>query len=416
MRYIGLVDCNNFFVSCERLFRPDLAQRPVVVLSSNDGCVVARSQEIKDKGIPMGAPYFQVKDTLSDIKAEVFSSHFSLYRDISRRVFNVLRRRLGEIEQYSIDECFFMVDSDTAPELALEIRDLVFKEVGISVSVGIGRSKTIAKYAIHRAKKTTGVAIVSPEDWQAVVPTLSLAEIWGVGRSRSQQFREAGLLTVADLLAWREGQVGRHFGVEGVRLQAELCGEHESTIQTVRSPQKSFMSTASFSAMTENKTVIFEALSYHLHEVVRDLVAASSVATHVRILAYPSRFGDYAWQGLSVEVILPLPTNDIFTLSRIVYELLEAHFKPNVPYKKAGIVVTAEAATGMTQSLFSEDTKTPTTELAGILHSLNARFGRSTVRVGGSIRQGETTVLPRREACSPDYTTQWKSLPVVKAG
>src|SRR3989338_2114936 len=169
MKYIALLDCNNFFVSCERLFRPDLLGKPVVVLSSNDGCVVARSKEIKDKGIPMGVPYFQIKDTLTEIGATIFSSHFALYRDVSRRVFEVVRTYQSEIEQYSIDECFFTSESEDPYRWVEEMKRRVEQEVGIPVSIGVASSKTRAKYVNTVAKKTTGIAIWGEEDRKSVV-------------------------------------------------------------------------------------------------------------------------------------------------------------------------------------------------------------------------------------------------------
>lgn len=413
-RLIGLIDCNNFFVSCERLFRPDLRRTPVVVLSSNDGCVVARSQEIKDKGIPMGAPHFQVKDMLSDMGAVVFSSHFALYRDISRRVFSVVAREVGQIEQYSIDEAFFTVEESEAEELAERLRRVIHTEVGIPVSVGLGLSRTQAKYANALAKKTTGVCLLTPALWEDRSDQITLSELWGVGAARTREFSGHGLKTVADYLALSRATVRQLFGVEGERLLAELRGE-VGTVLTYQAPlQKTIMSTRSFAKETSDQAVVREALLHHLHEIVAELHRKRGVATRVRILAYPSRFGDYALQGLSVEVALTAPTNDIFTLEHEVVGLLTENFKPGVPYKKAGVVVAVAAESGRSLTLFPSREEEKTAALTKVLFEINGRQGRDAIKLG-TISTRQTAWRSRTDALSPNYTTDWKSLRTVKA-
>lgn len=410
----GLIDCNNFFVSCERLFRPDLRHRPVVVLSSNDGCVVARSQEIKDKGIPMGAPYFQVKDTLSDIGAVVFSSHFSLYRDVSRRVFNVVRRELGQIEQYSIDEAFFIAEATEATTTAERLRATVFREVGIPVSVGIGLSKTQAKYANAVAKKTNGVYELTSENLAREASTIKLGDIWGVGRARAEQFRVKGLATVAEYMTLPRASTRQLFGVEGERLWAELRGEVPRVLAGGHELQKSIMSTRSFAHETTSRFVLKEALMYHLSEIVDELGRKEALATTLRVLAYPSRFSDYAFQGMSVETVLTAPTRDIFVLERQIEAVLKAHIRPGVPYKKAGIVVGVTAARGTTDTLFPTAEAEKTRVLTETLLSINKEQGREALTLG-RVGAKQSVWRAKTDALSPNYTTSWQSLCVVKA-
>jgi DNA polymerase V len=191
MKYIGVVDCNNFFVSCERLFRPDLLRKPVLVLSSNDGCVVARSQEVKDIGIAMGVPYFQIKDIIKDNGITCFSSHFALYRDISRRVFVVVAELVPLHEIYSIDEAFFVLEATSDAEaaaVALRLKQSIEKRVGIPVSIGISDTKTRAKLVSKIAKKKGGIAVLVGDEFMTVCGEKLLAEVWGVGRNLTVRY------------------------------------------------------------------------------------------------------------------------------------------------------------------------------------------------------------------------------------
>jgi DNA polymerase V len=415
MRYVGLLDCNNFFVSCERLFRPDLARRPVVVLSSNDGCVVARSQEVKDSGVPMGVPFFQVKDILSDIGAVTFSSHFSLYRDISQRVFNIAARHLGTIQPYSIDECFFLIDSDQAERTASLVKEAVWREVGIPVSIGIAASKTQAKYAASLAKKTNGIYVLTQAAWQEKQPTTLLRDIWGVGKGHTRAFSAQGLETVAQFLSLPLSVIEQRFGVTGGRLWVELQGSAQPQLTRGVLLPKSFTSSRSFSRTVSVQSELQAALSYHLYRVVKNAYTHRLAVTALRIFLYPSRHGDYVLQGFSAEAVLPTPTQDLFILERLVTDLLTQHIQAGVPYKKAGITVLVTPEEKQTLSLFCKDptTKTKTESLSQMVFTLNARQTQPVVRIGTTAAIS-VSWLPKRELQSPEYTTAWEGLRVVK--
>jgi DNA polymerase V len=198
---IGLMDCNNFFVSCERLFRPDLAKCPVAVLSSNDGCIVSRSQEVKDLGIAMGVPYFEVKSLCKKYNITLFSSNFTLYRDISTRVMATLKEFVDDIEIYSIDEAFFGVPKTMDETTLISIRAEIIRKTGIPVSIGVAPTKTLAKVANDRAKKGGGVMVLTKEVWKILQGEVSCSSIWGIGRQTSQKLTELGINSVAELLA-----------------------------------------------------------------------------------------------------------------------------------------------------------------------------------------------------------------------
>ena len=415
MNYIGLIDCNNFFVSCERVFRPDLRRKPVAVLSGNDGCIVARSQEIKDNNIPMGVPYFQVKDILSDIKATLFSSHFTLYRDFSRRVFAVVAAELGTIEQYSIDECFFTIAGEEreVQERLLRLKQLVEKLTGIPVSIGVGLSKTQAKYASKRAKKTEGVCLMSQAKWTTLTTEITLAELWGVGGARTRAFSGKGLTTVADYINTSHSQIVTWFGLEGVRLWAELKGEAALSVKSAVPAQKSYMSSGSFSSETNDFQVLEEAVLHHVESVARDLYQNQQGAATLRVMIYPSRYSDFAFQGASREAVLVTPTSDIFALQKQALVLLKAGFKTGVPYKRAGVVVSHISDLAYrVDSLFPESKINQ--EVSDMLFQLQRRFGQDQVRLG--VVNARTSQLwhSKRNAVSPSYTTQWQALKIVR--
>ncbi len=417
MKYIGLLDCNNFFVSCERLFRPDLRNKPVVVLSANDGCIVARSQEVKDKGIPMGVPLFQVKDILKDIGATTFSSHFTLYRDISRRVFSVMKDEIGLVEQYSIDEAFFCIEGEYEDVMTVirRLKDKVERTVGIPVSIGVGLSKTQAKYASTVAKKTGGCFILEQIDWEERAEIIPLSEIWGVGGRLSQRFKVHGLQTVAQLLLVDRARLLQLFGVVGVRLQSELKGESMSPVTSLLSTQKSIMSSRSFQKETSSKSVVEDALAYHLRHITADLRAMHMKASVIKIWIRPSRFGDYFMQGAGVELCLPEPTNDTFTLLKLVSQATNTLFSPEVPYKKAGVLAAGLIPETIVQTnLFhTEAAASHAQALLGVVDSLNAKTGKEILMIGSSLKA--RVWQSRKDACSPAYTTQWSSIRQVQA-
>ena len=415
--WIGLLDCNNFFVSCERLFRPDLKGKPVVVLSSNDGCVVARSQEIKDKGIQMGVPYFQIKDIIKDIGGVTFSSHFALYRDISRRVFEAMRTELDVVEQYSVDEAFFKIEGDSVLELhkkILDIKDRVERVVGIPVSVGLAHSKTQAKYASSLAKKTTGTFVLTEEEWGSRVSEILLGNIWGVGLRSAEAYRKKGLLTVADLLALERRQMEELFGVVGVRLWQELQGIPSVTLSRQVQSQKSILNSRSFKGTSSDKAVLHDAIAYHVREAAEDLRAMKQKTALIQVHLGTSRHGDYLLQGGTAIALLPSPTNDTFVLLRAAGDLVESLFKADVPYKKAGILLsnfTPETVSQM--ALFTDEVEEKTKDLMPMIDAINNRSGRNSVLLGSRLQTKKWH--SSQEARSPAYTTSWSDIATVKA-
>lgn len=414
--WVALLDCNNFFVSCERLFRPDLKGKPVMVLSSNDGCVVARSQEIKDMGVPMGVPIFQIKDSLKDKNVTTFSSHFALYRDISRRVFEVLRREVQTIEQYSIDEAFFTLcgPHEVVEARATALKDTIEREVGVPVSISVARSKTIAKYASSLAKRTNGIKVLANEEWRILQNKVELGEIWGVGSKTSQTFKAKGLVTVADFAKLEERTVKTLFGVLGERLQNEFKGMFTASLTRSLEPQKSILHTRSFRETTTDIEVLKDAVAYHLREATEDLRSMGFLTKALTVYLGTSRYGDYLLQGGSKSLILQTPTSDTFTLIREAMLVVDELYIAAVPYKKAGVLLTDFSPILSRQmSLFEEKKEAKTKELMPMLDAVNKKIGKGSVVLGTRLKEvrWQSSQLKR----SPAYTTNWKDIAKVKA-
>ena len=419
MKWIALLDCNNFFVSCERLFRPDLAKQPVVVLSSNDGCVVARSQEVKDMGIPMGVPHFKVKDEFKRAGVVVFSSNFTLYRDISARVMRTLREEVEHMSQYSVDEAFFTLEIDEADlknkgsravgELQ-RIKAVMEQKVGVPVSIGVARTKTLAKVANHMAKKGPGVLVLTDEIWQEASHNMIIGELWGVGRGLSERFTKAGITTPRELMQADPARISQVFGVVGSRLQNELLGRQATTLDRTLELQHSIMSTRSFGDATNDLTAIERALAHHIEHAVAELRDMGGVASTLRILVQPSRFSDFAFQGIGHEVTLDAPSDDtrVF-LSAGIRALRDLH-RPGVPYKKAGAVLSGitDKRTA-TNSLFAP---TLDSSLMSVIDTINQRFGPDGVTFFGGNKRNTLTKSAHH---SGQPTTRWQAIPSVKA-
>jgi len=417
MRYIGLLDCNNFFVSCERLFRPDLRTVPTVVLSPNDGCVVARSQEVKDMGVPMGIPYFTARTALEQADAAVFSSNFPLYRDISQRVMRVLSEEADHVEQYSVDEAFFALNGTeqvVSAQIA-HIREIIEGRVGIPVSVGAARTKTIAKYASEVGKKGAGTALVHGAMWRDVTRSLPVHEIWGIGRQTSAKMKKNGIEVVADLLACEPTRVDALFGIGGLRMRDELNEHSIYRIGDARSVQKSIMSTRSFKKETTERSVIEDAVAYHVAHAAEELREMGQCAQYISVIVRTNRHGDWFMPGGSGEAFLPYPTNNTRVVWGEVLRLLDAFCEPGVPYKKAGVVFGMFTDADLVQmDLFGADVEVDrSSSVMRTIDALNRRFGSETITIGRR-NTGERWKASKTHA-SPCYTTNWNEIPNVNA-
>jgi DNA polymerase V len=412
---IALMDCNNFFVSCERLFRPDLLKRPVAVLSSNDGCIVSRSQEVKDLGIPMGIPYFKVKEICEKEGVILFSSNFTLYRDISTRVMETLSELVGTCEVYSIDEAFFTVsDSITKAEL-ISLRDEIAQRVGVPVSIGAGKTKTLAKQASALGKKGEGAHIMTHENWEVLARETPCSSVWGLGRATSAALKKVGVETVAEFLALDRAFVRSRFGVGGERIYQELQGvqayEVEGNTDVFR---QSLTSSRSFAKTTSRLSDLESAVGYHVSELGVKLRERGLLASRMVVSIAPSRHGDFLMHRGVAEVLLQHPSNETAVLLREALAAMRQVFDPQVPYKKAGVVIGGLLPLAyQTEDLFSPtESKNDTRGLDSVVDALNARFGHRVVQSAIVKRNGTLSASNLR---SKEYTTLWKDIPTVQA-
>ena len=414
-KLVGLVDCNNFFVSCERLFRPDLAAAPTLVLSANDGCVVARSQEVKDLHIPMGVPYFKIKDIVKDNGIEVFSGNLTLYRDISRRIFSIICDEFTEVEQYSIDEAFFLVENDSHLKDKLQlVRSRVLTEVGMPVSIGVASSKTLAKISTDIAKNCTGTFVLSESDWKDRSSNFPLASIWGVGRRTAESLTRNGIRFVQDYIDLPTFFVRQHYGVVGERLQSELKGEYVYAVDKKRPLQKSLMSSRSFSHKTEDINVLADALAYHVRSVTADLRGMDAGAKNLRVSLRTSRHGDYFIRGGSLETVFASYTSDTFVLLKEAQKLLHKLYEDNVPYNKIGVTVSdIQSCSVSQQSLFGGSKPVDNNSLLKVIDGLNKQSDKELLVLGSHLRS--KTWQSKSAKKSQSYTTSWSDLPRVSA-
>lgn len=413
---IGLMDCNNFFVSCERLFRPDLVGKPVAVLSSNDGCIVARSKEVKDLGIPMGAPYFEVKEVCVKNNVVLFSTNLTLYRDISTRVMQALRAEFSSCEVYSVDEAFFEVDDHITEAELHAIRSRIMQKTGIPVSIGVAKTKTLAKSASSMAKKESGVCMLNEVLWEKTKPNMRVGSVWGIGRQTAQFLSNNKIYTVAELLAQDRSFIRNALGVMGERLCLELSGISVFHLgERHDEEQQSYSSTRSFAKPTHEKMTLMSALGHHIAHVAEKLRRDGCTASRLSIIARGSRYGAFAHRTGSAHVILTLPTNDTITLTQEVSKLLDTIYDAEIPYKKAGVFMTGiEQVQYQSGSLFSiADDAKQSQKLGSVFDTVNDRFGSGTLRTGVTL--GAEKWKSERKLLSREYTTKWSEIASVKA-
>lgn len=414
MKRIGVLDCNNFFVSCERLLRPDLQNKPVIVLSGNDGCVVARSKEIKDKGIPMGVPYFQIKDTIKEMGAVVFSSNFALYRDVSRRVFEVLRTEFPSLEQYSIDEAFFYIDNDDLDKVEM-VRKKIEHWIGVPVSIGVAESKTQSKYVNSIAKKTGLVEVWSKERWDNESVRIKLTDVWGVGKSLATSFKNENLIYVSDLLSWSSRSLHEKFGITAVRLRSELIGAPFFSISDKNQEKKSIMSSNSLPHPTNEIATLESEFCRHVHAVAQDLFVSGLLAEKLKVALYPSRFSDFSGYGFSLETKFDIPTNDIFILTKEALRLFKRGFRQKVPYKRVVVGVSdLVRVEHISVNLFGYSNSDITNDVSRLLFSINEKHRTNLLRLATQSIDKNTNFVQKRYL-SPKYTTSWTDLKIVKA-
>lgn len=411
-----LVDCNSFYVSCERVFRPDLRGRPVVVLSNNDGNVVALSREAKDLGLPFGAPFFQVRDMARRHGIAVFSSNYALYGDMSRRVMECLATFTPEMEIYSIDEAFLvMPDADAAPF----VRERVYRWTGIPVTVGAAPTKTLAKLAAHIGKRDpAGVCLLLDRGRiDAALAETDVGDVWGVGPRYRELLRRHGIHTAKQLSEAPDPWVRRAMTLTGLRTVWELRGVPCIPIEEAPPPKKCIVCSRSFGIPVEDASSLREAVADYTARAAEKLRAQRGLAGALAVFISTNRFrADEPQYSNGIAIELPAAISYTPRLMRAASALLERIYRQGYRYKKAGvmlydIVPEGEAQLGLFESF--HDTER-TRRLMRTVDRLNRAMGRRTLFfAAGGIDRGWAM---RRLYLSKRYTTRWDEIPVARAG
>ncbi len=424
MKLFGLADCNNFYCSCERVFHPDLRDKPVVVLSNNDGCVVARSEESKRLGIKMGVPFYQVRGLLEKNGVAVFSSNYNLYGDMSRRVMSMLSSFFPKIHVYSIDEAFLdlseIVDVKSIMELSRNAVKAINKGTGIPVSLGIAPTKTLAKMASVYAKKHKGykgVCIIDTEEKrEKALKLFPIGDVWGIGRKHSKKLEYNGVETAWDFVQKSEGWVRREMSITGLRTWKELRGESciEMEDETYK---KSICTSRSFPDQGLDKLEdVEEAVANFAAKCSKKLREQHTVCGSIVVFAYTSRFREDMPQTYINEIVnFDVPTNDMQEIvSKAVAALRKAWRKGTFYYKKAGVIACNICEDNAIQgNLFDTVDRDRQSALSKVVDEINMRNGVDTVRV--AIQGYNNNWHIKNEYISKQYTTNIKDIIIVKA-
>lgn len=421
-----LVDVNNFYVSCERVFNPSLQHVPMVVLSNNDGCAVARSAEVKALGVKMGTPWFKMRTLAKQHGIVALSSNYTLYADMSNRAATILRGMCPDIEVYSIDESFLRVETVAplyggAKAMGHAIRDRLLQWTGLPVCAGSGPTKTLAKLANHLAKKNAifnGVCDLNSmpkSDRLRWMHAIDVGEIWGVGQRIAARLRAMNINTVLDLRNTSPKTLRAQFGVVMERTGNELRGISCLALEDVAPPRKQIVVSRSFGTPVFDLNELRESIATFASSAAVKLRDQHSVAAAIQVFAHSNPFKpDEPQYGASRLVPLADPTDDTRTLLAAAFVGLKAIFRPNIAYKKSGVVLIGISSKAIRQqTLFDDETSRARSErLMGVMDRANRDFGRGTLGIAAAGMAPRWTM--RANNRSPRYTTRWTELPIVK--
>lgn len=415
----ALVDCNNFFVSCERVFRPELEGRPVVVLSNNDGCVVSRSNESKAMGIKMGTPFYKLKAMADNGTVIACSSNYVLYGDMSARVMSILSDAVPKIEVYSIDEAFLVLDgmgTEAIPGLCSSLVARIRKWTGIPVSIGVARTKTLAKIASHFAKKYSGyrgVCIIdNPEKMHKALSLTPIEEVWGIGRRLAPRLKESAVMTAADFVARPRTWVKEHFMLQGLRTWMELQGTvcHEAETDEAR---KSICTSRSFADMIEDEGEISLRVADFAAQCARKLREEGTAAGNVTVILHTNRFRDDLAQYFpSATIRLPVAASSTQEIVSAALQAFRMIYRAGYKYKKAGVIVdNIVPADSIQTSIFDYDPglRSRNDRLSALMDKVNTSSRSSLLRLA-SQRPGHYSDGIRSEHRSRLYSTSLDEL------
>jgi DNA polymerase V len=419
----ALVDCNNFYASCERVFQPHLQNRPVIVLSNNDGCVVARSNEAKELGIGMAVPYYQVKELAEAAGVQVFSSNYALYADMSARVMTTLSQFTPGVEVYSIDEAFLDLGSlpvQDLEEYARHIRRTVMQWTGIPVTIGVAPTKTLAKIANRTAKNRKledGVLVLSDTiGIERALKEIPVEDVWGVGWKYARRLQRLGIHTAFDLSLRTDAWVRKEMTVVGLRLVHELKGISCLPVEYVMPAKQSICTSRSFGKPVHLHEELKEAVITYVTKCAEKLRRQGSCASLVTVFLQTNRFKDTRQYANSHTLSLPVASSDTLELIRYALRCMEIIHRQGILYNKAGVIVSGLVPEAEVQGAVFDDPalRERASRLMKVIDSINARMGSSDVKVktaGQGLKEPEWGM--KRAMLSACYTTRWKDILTV---
>jgi DNA polymerase V len=418
-RHIALIDVNNFYVSCERVFNPQLIGKPVVVLSNNDGCAVARSNEVKALGVSMGAPWFKMKDLAKQHGIIALSSNYALYADMSNRVMNILRQFSPDQEVYSIDEAFLDLTSFQNRDLmryGYEMKNRIMQWTGLPVCVGIGATKTLAKLANHVAKKRAsfkGVCsfnMMSRDALDQLLSEIPVGEIWGVGRKLAPRLEALGFKSVFDLKNANQKIMRREFSVVMEKTIRELNGIVCIALEDAPPAKKQILSSRSFGQAVRDYNSLAESITLYISRAAEKLRRQQSLAGSLYVYIRTSPFKpDDPFYSNGMNVPLPSPTSDSRQLASIALWALKQLYRPNYNYAKAGVMLSELVPNDQAQmDMFTKiESSAKSTELMKAMDSINRKMGKDAIKLASEGFKRPWKM--RQENKSPSYTTHWQS-------
>lgn len=417
----ALIDCNNFYVSCERVFDPALEHRPVVVLSNNDGCVVARSDEAKELGIQMGTPFFKCRDLIRKHRGRVFSSNYSLYADMSQRIMQTLEQFTPDLELYSIDEAFLQLkagNSFALEQLGRRIANTVRRHTGIPISIGIGPTKTLAKVANKIAKRSaSGVLDITDHPaTDILLESIPCEDVWGIGHRYGKLLKRNGTSTARNLKYADDAWVRKKMTIVGLRTVWELRGISCISLETAVPSKKGICSSRSFGRPVETMDELSEALTDYTARAAEKLRKQHCIASILQVYLGTNRFNPEPQYRTHITCKLPEATAYTPELVRYAVLCLKKIHRPGYRYKKVAVFLSGIQPQKYFQSNLFLNTRNNFSKKRRFMKavdSINAKWGRNTVRFAAA--GIEKPWRMRRQYTSPHYTTRWSDLPIVKA-
>ena len=417
----GLIDCNNFYVSCERVFRPDLEGKPVIVLSNNDGCCVARSQEVKNLGVRMGDPVFKIRDLIKRENITLFSSNYSYYGDVSRRVNDTIGTMVPTVENYSIDESFLNLGEFREREveqLARDLRERVLRWVGIPTCVGIAPTKTLAKVANFIAKKRPqyrGVCDLRSASVRAeLLPSVPVDEVWGIGSASAAKLAKIGIRTAADLAELDQDNARALMTVTGGRTVQELRGISCIALELMEPTRKGIAVTRSFGAPVTSWQQMREAIASYSTRAAEKMRRYKVAAENVFVFMHTNTFNADPFYSNGASARFVETTNDTGEVVALAVRLGERLWRDGFRYSKCGVMITELLPETIRQpALWGELDRERRERAWRTMDKLNATLGRNTVRILGAGPK-ESAWRLRAEHRSPRWTTRWDELPRVR--